>query len=241
MTREFEGKTEQEAIALAVAELQLDRDDFDVEILDSGKKGLFKKGPVKIRIHLSEEDQVEELEYDEDSEYPDTEFSTGRNQNRAASDDFEQEVVDFVSVLLTKMGYPGTVSIKFRKEGKMGIDIESSYSSIIIGRKGKNLDAIQLIVNVFAGQLDSNTKVIIDSENYRIRHEEQLVRLAYKTAEQVKRSGKSRLLEPMNPFERRLVHTALNDIEGVQTKSEGEGLYKQVRISCDAEVPPLRY
>ena len=73
-------------------------------------------------------------------------------------------------------------------------------------------------------------KVVIDSENYRMRHEEQIIRNAYKTAEQVKRSGRSKLLDPMNPFERRLVHTALNDIEGVDTKSEGDGLYKQVRI-----------
>ena len=72
--------------------------------------------------------------------------------------------------------------------------------------------------------------MIVDSENYRIRHEEQLIRLAYRTAEQVARSGQSRLLEPMNPYERRLVHTALNDFGGVETKSEGDGLYKQVRI-----------
>ena len=237
MTREFEGKTEQEAIALAVAELQLERDDFDVEIIDSGKKGLFKKGPVRIRIHLSEEDQFEELE----EPYSKEPYVKTAHENRQPADDFERDVVGFVATLLEKMGYPAHVGIKFRKEGKLGLDIESTHSSIIIGRKGKNLDAIQLIVNVFAGQLDADTKVIIDSENYRIRHEEQLVRLAYKTAEQVKRNGKSRLLEPMNPFERRLVHTALNDVEGVQTKSEGEGLYKQVRISCDDEMPPLRY
>ena len=63
-----------------------------------------------------------------------------------------------------------------------------------------------------------------------MRHEDLIIRNAYKTAEQVKRSGRSKLLDPMNPFERRLVHTALNDIEGVDTKSEGDGLYKQVRI-----------
>ncbi len=237
MTREFEGKTEQEAIALAVAELQLERDDFDVEIIDSGKKGLFKKGPVRIRIHLSEDEQFEELE----TSYSKESYPKAAHENRQPDDDFERDVVGFVATLLEKMGYPSQVSIKFRKEGKLGLDIESTHSSIIIGRKGKNLDAIQLIVNVFAGQLDADTKIIIDSENYRIRHEEQLVRLAYKTAEQVKRNGKSRLLEPMNPFERRLVHTALNDVEGVQTKSEGEGLYKQVRISCDDEMPPLRF
>ena len=104
------------------------------------------------------------------------------------------------------------------------------FYSIFKGRKGKNLDAIQLIANVFAGNIDPDIKVVVDSEDYRMRHEEQIVRNAYKTAEIVRRTGKSRLLDPMNPFERRLVHTALNEFEGVETKSEGEGLYKQVRI-----------
>ena len=118
----------------------------------------------------------------------------------------------------------------FRRDSKIGIGIESQDSSILIGRKGKNLDAIQLVTNVFAGNLDPDLKIVVDSENYRMRHEEQIIRNAYKTAEIVKRTGRSRLLDPMNPFERRLVHTALNDVDGVDTKSEGDGLYKQVRI-----------
>ena len=100
-----------------------------------------------------------------------------------------------------------------------------------VGRKGKNLDAIQLLANVYGGQINPDVKVVVDSENYRMRHEEQLIRNAFKTAEQVRRSGRSRLLDPMNPYERRLVHTALTDFGGVSTKSEGEGLYKQIRIS----------
>ena len=128
------------------------------------------------------------------------------------------------------MGYKAETTISFRRDSKIGLSIQSDDSSIIIGRKGKNLDAIQLIANVYAGNLDPDIKVVIDSENYRMRHEEQIIRNAYRVAEQVKRSGRSRLLDPMNPFERRLVHTALNDVEGVETKSEGEGLYKQVRI-----------
>ena len=70
----------------------------------------------------------------------------------------------------------------------------------------------------------------MDTENYRIRREETLVRLAYTTADKVRSSKKSILLEPMNPFERRLIHTTLNDIPDVETKSEGEGVYKQVRV-----------
>lgn len=128
------------------------------------------------------------------------------------------------------MGYEGEATISYRRESKIGIDIESPDSSYIIGRKGRNLDAIQLITNVYAGNIDPDIKIVVDSENYRMRHEEQIIRNAYRVADQVKRSGKSRLLDPMNPFERRLVHTALNEYDGVETKSEGEGLYKQVRI-----------
>jgi spoIIIJ-associated protein len=225
MIREFEGKTELEAIALAMQELQLEQDELDIEIIDAGKRGLFKKSNVRIRVHLPDD------EFDEDY----SEEFTGDLEA------YEQQIIDFLSTILSKMGYSGDVQVNFRKNGKLGLEIISDHSSIIIGKKGKNLDALQLIVNVFAGQLQPGLKVVIDSENYRMRHEEQLVKLAYRSAEQVKRSGRSKLLDPMNPFERRLVHTALNDIEGVTTKSEGDGLFKQVRISLDDELPPLRH
>lgn len=216
MTREFEGRNEQEAIAKAVEELQIEREDFDIEILEPVKKGLFRKN-VKIRIHYN--DGTEELKQD-----------LTISKNSPLNSKFEEQVIGFVIGLLEKMGFPGKVTVSFRKDAKIGLNIDSDFSSIIIGRKGKNLDAIQLLTNVFVGKIDPDQKVIIDSENYRMRHEEQIVRIAYKTAEQVKNNGRSRLLEPMNPFERRLVHTALNDFDGVETKSEGNNLYKQIRI-----------
>ena len=216
MTKEFEGRNEQEAIAKAVEELQIEREDFDVEILEPVKKGLFRKN-VRIRIHYNDgTEEVQEI--------------VAEIRNAPLNSEFEEQVIAFVVGLLTKMGFPGKVSVSFRKDAKIGLNIDSDFSSIIIGRKGKNLDAIQLLTNVFVGKIDPDQKVIIDSENYRMRHEEQIIRIAYKTAEQVKNNGRSRLLEPMNPFERRLVHTALNDFEGVDTKSEGENLYKQIRI-----------
>jgi spoIIIJ-associated protein len=221
MKREFEGRTEQEAIAKAIEELHIEREDFDVEIVEMPKKGLFKKGNVKIRIHFDDDDTSFTVE-DEEDEAP-------------ASEPFDEALEDklltFIATILDKMGYEGTVSISFRQGRKIGLNIESNNSNIIIGRKGKNLDAIQLIANVYAGQLNCDVKVVVDSENYRLRHEEQLIRNAFRMAEQVRKSGRSRLLDPMNPYERRLVHTALNDFGGVGTKSEGEGLYKQIRIS----------
>ncbi len=230
MIREFEGKSEQEAIAKAMEELQLVQDDIDIEVIDSGKRSLFKKGNVRIRVHIHEQG--------EEKIAPKVEIE--ESGKRIYDEEFEEKVIDFLSTLLVKMGYPGSVEVQFKKAEKLGLNIVSKHSAIIIGKKGKNLDAIQLLVNVFAGQIVSHVKVVVDSENYRLRHEEYLVRLAFKTAQFVKKSGKSQLLEPMNPFERRLVHTALNDIEGIETKSEGDGLFKQVRILLDDSLPPLR-
>ncbi len=220
MIKEFEGKTEQEAIDKAVAALNLDREKFDVEILDAGKKGFFKKTNVKIKIHMHE-DRAEETTID---------TKNSNTTEIATNSDFEEKVLEFVSQVITKMGYSSKVMIAYRKDNKIGLNIVSEHSAIMIGKKGKNLDALQLLANVYAGQIDNTKKIVVDTENYRIRHEEQLVRMAYRTAVQVKKTKKSKLLEPMNPFERRLIHTALNDIVDVETKSEGEGLYKRVRI-----------
>ena len=214
MIREFEGKTEQEAIDMAISELGLERDDFDVEIIDQHKKTLFKRGSVKIRVHIPE--PVSEETYS--------------NEVLSSESENEEKILEFIQNLITKMGYECKVNINFRKDLKLGFNIDSPNSSIIIGRKGKNLDAIQLLANVYAAKLDEDYKIIIDSEDYRMRHEEYIVRNAFKNAEYVRKTGKSKLLEPMNPFERRLIHTALNDFNGVETKSAGDGLYKQVRI-----------
>lgn len=228
MQCDFEGRTEQEAIDKAIQELGLERDEFDVEILESSKKGFFKKGNVKIRVYYGSDDSSSSDESDLNFDEPIGEVSGVCNPD--PENENERKIIGFVETLISKMGYSGNASISFRRDSKIGISIESSDSSILIGRKGKNLDAIQLVANVYAGNLDPDLKIVIDSENYRMRHEEQIIRNAYKTAEIVRRTGRSRLLDPMNPFERRLVHTALNDVEGVDTKSEGEGLYKQVRI-----------
>jgi spoIIIJ-associated protein len=133
--------------------------------------------------------------------------------------------------VIERMGYGGKVTILFREDRKLGLKIESEHSSILIGKKGKNLDALQLLANIYAGRLGKeDMRIILDSENYRIRREESLVRLAYTVADRVRETRSSILLEPMNPFDRRLIHTTLNDIADVETKSEGEGLYKQVRV-----------
>ncbi|MFA7226005.1 MAG: Jag N-terminal domain-containing protein, partial [Sphaerochaetaceae bacterium] len=129
MIREFEGKNEQEAIAKAMEELQVELDEFDIEVVEGSKRGLFKKGNVRIRVRLEDENS-----------------------------DYEEKIITFVETLLEKMGYPSTVKVNYRDNAKLGLEIVSDDSAIIIGRKGKNLDAIQLLVNVYGGQLNMGTK-----------------------------------------------------------------------------------
>lgn len=228
MTYEFEGKTEKDAIEKATVELGLESDQFDVEIIETQKKTLFKPGYVKIRVHTDE--AAPGVKYDEDIPSP-TATAKRVMGNPIPQDEFEQKLAAFVADVIQKMGYEATVEIAFREEKKIGLKLASESSSILIGRKGKNLDALQLLANVYAGHLGrEDVRVILDTENYRVRREENLVHLAYTTADKVRTKRNSILLEPMNPFERRLIHTTLNDFSDIETKSEGDGLYKQVRV-----------
>jgi spoIIIJ-associated protein len=257
MVYQFDGRTEKEAIDKAARELGMEKDRFDVEILETHKGGLFKKGFVKIQVHTVGNERAEGVvapqpvvapqlsasqlgvasqltasrtRDDERSEWRDT---VGRLPTEAieASGDFETAMVAFIETLVKKMGCDGKASLMFREVKKLGIKIDSPDSSLLIGKKGKTLDAIQTVANIYAGRLGyETTRIIVDSENYRTRREEALVKLAYTVADRVRGSRSSLLLEPMNPFERRIIHTALNDLDDLETKSEGEGLYKQVRV-----------
>jgi len=241
MEYEFEGRTEKEAIDNAAKELGLEKDDFDVEILETQKNGLFKKGFVKIRVHTGNM-AVQRNASPGNSFQRNESFSESEARQKPGGakaifgepipqNEFEEKMAEFTTGIIERMGYPGKVTILFREKHKIGIKIDSEHSSILIGKKGKNLDALQLLLNIYAGRLGrEDMRVILDTENYRIRREESLVRLAYNVAEKVRESRDSILLEPMNPFDRWLIHTTLNDINDVETKSEGEGLYKQVRV-----------
>ncbi len=231
MTYEFEGKTEREAIDTAVAELGLERDQFDIEVIENQKSGFLGIGKrVRIRVHLDEQSSVNATPTasptQRRSRSPDEEVV-----NLSAESDFEHGILEFLETVTAKMGNPATATVLYREPDKLAVRIDSDNNARLIGKKGATLDAIQTLANIVGGRIGGDgIKIVVDSENYRNRREEQLVRLAEKVGDEVKQSRKSRLLEPMNPFERRLIHTSLSNISGIGTKSEGDGLYKQVRI-----------
>jgi spoIIIJ-associated protein len=235
IVKEFEGKNEKEAIDRAIEELGLDRNEIDFEIVEAKRPGiLFRGGKVKIRVHLSEEQE----EFEDEGE-PEPGNGGGQRPARSAgatlepSGEFEGKVIEFARGLLERMGFPAEIRVNFREEGRLGLDIESDGSGILIGKQGKTLEALQFIVNLAAGRMEGNsTRIVLDTQDYRSRRERSLIRMANQVAEQVRRSRESQLLEPLNPFERRLIHTSLARYGDIETVSEGDGLYKRIRVIC---------
>lgn len=217
--REYEGRTEEEAIDKAIAALGLTEDEIDVEVVEEQRPGFLKGGKVRIRVHLTddEEDAPPELE-------PESEL--------------EKQLVEFVTLLLEKASLPAEVRIEQREEGRLTLEILTDDPAIVIGKHGSTLESLQLIANIHAGRINRDgdpLRVVLDTEDYRYRREQSLLRMATRVAQQVRRSGRPRLLAPLNPFERRLIHAALGELGGIATESEGNGLYKQIRVSRSDE------
>jgi len=137
-----------------------------------------------------------------------------------------------ITNLLAHMGY--TVTVKdYRnvEEGKLMVDLESEFAGYIIGKHGRTLEALQFMTNLIVEKVTGEQpKILLDIENYRERRAQHLMDIAKKTGDYVLKTGKSRLLDPLNPYERRLVHMALQDNPNVKTESEGNGVYKRVRV-----------
>ncbi len=206
---EVEGKSIDDAKRKAAKELGLDyrmlSADADIEILDEGKTGMFGLGisrAAKIRVSI--------------------------NVNSA---DIGKDVSDVFTELMRLMDIKAKIAEMHEGAAKVYLEIISDDSGLIIGKKGKTLEAIQFLVNlIVATKTKSEKKIILDIESYRAKREKALKRLSYDIAKKVITSGKPWTLEPMNPFERRLIHLTLQNHEQVDTKSEGQGIYRKVKI-----------
>ena len=220
VVKEFEGKNEKEAIDRAIEELGLDRNEIDFEIVEAKRPGiLFRGGKVKIRVHMTD-----------DADGPE-EGEPAPEGPVLPQGEFEEKIIDYTRGLLSRMGFPAQITVSFRENKRLGLDIESDGSGILIGKQGKTLEALQFIVNLAAGRMGGDsTRIVLDTQDYRSRRERSLIRMANHVAEQVRRGRDSQLLEPLNPFERRLIHTSLARYGDIETISEGDGLYKRIRV-----------
>lgn len=241
MFKDYVGETEEDAINKAIDDLHIERADFDVEVLESTKKGLFRKGSVKIRVYVGEnnDDTVGVSHFTKEDDTPYDDVHTEENNTKKVStspmpeNELEEKIVDFLVELASKVGFDDIqFEIASREDEKLTITLICDDSALLIGRHGQNLDALQVIVNAYYSQMNDNTfkRVVLDAENYRTRKEDSIIRTAYYVARRVRTTKHSALLEPMNSYERRLVHRALDDFPGVRTESEGEGAIKTIRV-----------
>ena len=139
----------------------------------------------------------------------------------------------FLQELLNKMGVNGTVSAFENDEG-IKLKIDSDTDGLLIGRRGETLDALQYIVSLYENKdrkENGYRRISIDTEGYRARREDTLKRLARRNALKVAKTGRSFAMEPMNPYERRVIHSALQSFRGVTTHSEGEEPNRRVIIT----------
>ena len=237
--QEFEGKTTEEAIQNASRELNIPEEDLEIDIIEPGSAGIFGMGgrKAKIRVHLKRGEREADLESDE---FPSEEFP----QDEEASDEYvpgkpvaEVITAEDVAVaektlrkILELIPLEATVHAE-NNDGKITLLIEGDRSGLLIGRKGKTLDALQFIVNKIVNKaLDRKISVVVDSENYRKRREEVLSEMAVRMGEKAKRIKKPVTTTPLNPHERRIIHLALKEDGQLDTKSRGEGLLKRVII-----------
>ena len=196
------GKTVDEAVSEALAELNISKDDAEIEIIEEGSRGFLgvfgaKEAVVKV--------------------------SRKFNPERIAK--------DFLKEMFISMGLIVNVDAKL-KDKHLDIKISGDDMGIIIGKRGQTLVAIQYLVNLVVNKGTAPyISVTLDTENYRERRKETLESLARNLARKVKHTGKNVVLEPMNPYERRIIHSSLQNDKYVTTYSEGEEPYRNVVIA----------
>ena len=290
------GKTEDEAIGKALAQLGLERDDVSVEILERAKKGFLGIGasPAKVRVTYEvpeaparppkpvsaakapapppvqpvkpvQQARPVQLAEGEPSAPPSQEErkperkklvrpkperrpqpSRQEPEGEAAmeikpmelgepcSDEKAQQITAFLTGLLEHMESTAQVKVYMDSEGRYKVILEGEKLGSLIGRRGETLDAIQQLTNYSINKGgDKRIRVHVDAENYRLKREQSLHHLAHKVAAKVVKYKRNVTLEPMNAYERHVIHTALQDVEGVTTYSMGTDPNRRVIVAYD--------
>jgi len=199
---EKEGKTVESAINEALMELDIDMEDADIEIIDEGNKGLF--GLIGGRSAVV------------------------RVYKRA---NYEEIVRNFLTPILSAMGVDEDISIDLDDDNNLTVRLSAENIGIVIGRRGETLDALQYLLGLAVNKYSDNfMRVILDVGNYREKREETLERLAKRLADKVSKTRRNMTLEPMNPYERRIIHATLQDFSSIETYSIGDEPNRKVVI-----------
>lgn len=153
----------------------------------------------------------------------------------------EGKVQAFLQELTRLMGLEISVHVHTDEEGNIRVSMQGDTLGILIGRRGETLDALQYLTSLHINRgRQEYTRVTLDSEGYRAKREDALVRLANRMANRAQRTGRKISLEPMNPYERRILHSALQGHEGISTHSEGEEPNRHVVITVSRDAKPVQ-
>jgi spoIIIJ-associated protein len=196
------GRTIQDAIDNGLKELKADRDNVDINVVDVPSKGIFGLiGSKLAKVEISIKDNTEET------------------------------AKDFLYNILKSMNVTASIHTELA-DNVLNVEVEGPDMGILIGRRGETLDAIQYLISLIVNKdKEQYIRVLLDTENYRAKREKTLQRLADRLAKKVVKTNKKVLLEPMNPYERRIIHSFLQNHPKVVTQSEGEEPYRKVVIS----------
>lgn len=221
-----------EAVELALKDLHLTIDEVDVEVLEEPSRGFFGIGSKLAKVRVTKKEVVKE----EVVEKPVKEHVERKAPEIISEKPADLvEITDHVAITFLKgvteqMGLSLDISAKGNKDS-LYIDIKGKDAGTIIGKRGQTLDSIQYLTSLVANKgREDYLRVIIDAENYRSKRERTLKHLAEKIADKVSRTGRSVRLEPMNPYERKVIHATLQNKPGIVTRSEGEEPYRRVII-----------
>ena len=199
---EMTGKTVEQAVINASEELKVPQDKLEVKVIDEGSKGFFNLFGVRVaKISVT------------------------------VKKDYTSESKQFLTQVLAAMHIKADIKIQDSDEF-LKISLTGPDMGILIGYRGETLDALQYLVSLVVNKKhgEAYKRVTLDTENYRVKREETLKRLARRIGDKVFRTGKSFKLEPMNPYERRIIHFELQDDSNVETHSEGEEPYRKVVV-----------
>ena len=231
-TLEKSARTEELAIAEALKELNMDRDDVSVEILERAKSGFLGIGASPAVIRVSYECPDEEVPEVSQSAAPAVEQSAAAPAEIVDENPDYAQIRKFLTGLLERMGVKAEMEISPRANGGINVNLTGSSMGAIIGRRGETLDAIQHLTNYVVNKgSEKHLHISVDAECYRSKREESLTRLAEKMAEKAIKYKRSMALEPMNSYERHVIHTALQNYEGVSTSSTGTEPNRRVVVS----------
>lgn len=248
---EIEAETVDQALYMGLEQLKLSIDEIEMEVLDYGKKGFIGIGsrPAKVRLTERNEAVIPDFVLNKDKPKERAPRRERKERSRAERErrettapaakgayfpegpEFvENEVTSFLRGLMQQMQVEGTVKAAETENGLL-VNLEGPDMGVLIGRRGETLDAVQYLASlVYNKEKEDYRRVTVDTENYRKKRELTLIKLARKMAGQVARTGRKVVLEPMSPFERRIIHSALQNDKLVTTYSEGEEPNRHVII-----------